>query len=205
MTTSPASPSIIRGEPSALDGRGRWQISHLPDRLARRVSASPSTGCWLWTGKVGVNGYGVFYVGHGQEALAHRVVYEALVGVIPEGLVLDHRCWVTSCVNPRHLRVVTLRQNTERTKGKGGTSRFLGVHRDERYRQPWRAEARVRGAKHYLGGYATEYEAALVAARKRVELGLFGADEYLAYLLDSETDEVGSEEALAARRKEADQ
>lgn len=45
---------------------------------------------------------------------AHRFAYERLVGLIPEGLQLDHLCRVPYCVNPAHLEPVTSRENTMR-------------------------------------------------------------------------------------------
>ena len=73
----------------------------------------PMSGCWLWIGAVSVNGYGKLKVNR-RTKLAHRVVYEDLVGPIPAGLTLDHLCRNRQCVNPRHLEPVTLRINTLR-------------------------------------------------------------------------------------------
>jgi hypothetical protein len=36
------------------------------------------------------------------------------VGPIPRGLVIDHLCRNTICVNPDHMQVVTVRENTLR-------------------------------------------------------------------------------------------
>jgi hypothetical protein len=66
-------------------------------------------GCWLWNGKRNHLGYGIF-----SERRAHRVVYEHFVGPIGEGLELDHKCRVTSCVNPAHLEPVTHKENVRR-------------------------------------------------------------------------------------------
>ncbi len=52
-----------------------------------------------------------------HSAKSHRVVYEALVGPIPEGLVLDHLCRVLNCVNPNHLEPVTHQENVRRGVG----------------------------------------------------------------------------------------
>lgn len=68
-------------------------------------------GCWLWTGPLDAQSYGR----HGAP-LAHRVVYELLVGPIPKGLTLDHLCRVRSCVNPDHLEPVTHAENVRRGK-----------------------------------------------------------------------------------------
>lgn len=63
-------------------------------------------GCWLWTGPVTPKGYG-----RQGSRLAHRVVYERLVGPIPKGLTLDHLCRQPGCVRPSHLEPVTMRVN----------------------------------------------------------------------------------------------
>lgn len=66
--------------------------------------------CWLWGGSIHTNDYGIMYY-EKKRYRAHRFVYEALVGAIPEGLVLDHLCRVTRCVNPEHLEPVTNKEN----------------------------------------------------------------------------------------------
>ena len=68
-------------------------------------------GCWLWTGRK-ANGYGDF-----GKKRAHRVAYEALVGLIPKGLVLDHLCRNPPCVNPEHLEPAASRVNILRGVG----------------------------------------------------------------------------------------
>jgi hypothetical protein len=75
--------------------------------------------CWLWTGSIGDTGYGKHtrWDAASRRAVtrvAHRVVYEALLGQVPPGLELDHLCGVRSCVNPAHLEPVTRRENHRR-------------------------------------------------------------------------------------------
>lgn len=81
-------------------------------------SAGPEK-CWLWTAHTSDGGYGRFTF-DGHTTVAHRLAYEALVGAIPEGLVLDHLCRVRNCVNPAHLEPVTTRENNLRAFGWAG-------------------------------------------------------------------------------------
>jgi hypothetical protein len=79
------------------------------DFLNKRISKQEN-GCWLWTGDISRAGYGRFK-DNGKQIPAHRAVYEAYVGPIPQGLVIDHLCRVHACVNPQHLEPVTNKEN----------------------------------------------------------------------------------------------
>lgn len=82
-------------------------------RFQRKVRVADS-GCWEWQGTLYPNGYGRFY-DHGNHGVrAHRWAYEAWVGPIPKGLVMDHLCRNRDCVNPLHLEPVTAKTNTNR-------------------------------------------------------------------------------------------
>jgi hypothetical protein len=91
-------------------------VVNLPQRIEAGMLPEPNSGCWLWEGFVNPAGYGMVHSLEetAQSRLAHRVVYEALRGVIPSGLCLDHLCLTACCVNPDHLGVVTLSENTKR-------------------------------------------------------------------------------------------
>jgi hypothetical protein len=69
--------------------------------------------CWIWTGKIQVDGYGRWGK-NGQPA--HRAAYEFFIGAIPNGLQLDHLCRVRPCVNPTHLEPVTALENSRRSR-----------------------------------------------------------------------------------------
>ena len=77
------------------------------------VEKTSESGCWLWTGRLNGAGYGrIRYQGSCQRA--HRVSYQMHVGLIPNGLTLDHLCRNTACVNPAHLEAVPHRINVLR-------------------------------------------------------------------------------------------
>lgn len=84
------------------------------ERFLDFLSPEPNTGCWLWLGALNPEGYGVFGTGmrRPKTMLAHRWGYEYFVDPIPDGMQLDHICRVRCCVNPRHLRPVTSRENS---------------------------------------------------------------------------------------------
>jgi len=72
-------------------------------RFFAKVSVRES-GCWEWLGapdpKQG--GYGSFYCKN-SKTRSHRFAYEHIVGPIPEGMDLHHKCRNKICVNPEHL------------------------------------------------------------------------------------------------------
>ena len=69
--------------------------------------------CWDWTAATRGGGYGTLKV-KGRMEMAHRHIYEMMVGPIPDGMVLDHLCRRKICVNPAHLEPVTIGENTRR-------------------------------------------------------------------------------------------
>lgn len=79
-------------------------------------------GCWEWTGSRHPRGYGEFFDGS-TVVRAHRWAYEQFVGPIPEGLVIDHLCRNTGCVNPLHLEAVTQTENIRR--GESPSARYI--------------------------------------------------------------------------------
>lgn len=94
----------------------------LRDDFMQKVIPEPMSGCWLWTGAITADGYGRFY--DKRTHSAHRYSYQKLVGEIPQGLHVDHKCRQRSCVNPDHLEPVTQAENTRRGIGAQRTREF---------------------------------------------------------------------------------
>jgi hypothetical protein len=111
-------------------------VKPIDERLFARVDADGP--CWLWTGAKNRGGYGVISKGRRDGvAIVHRVVWELLVGPIPEGADLDHLCRIRECCNPDHLEPVTRAVNVARG------SRRAGVGRSFRCQHPMTPENSV--------------------------------------------------------------
>lgn len=101
------------------DSQGRNMAGYPAiQRFEAKYEPEPMSGCWLWIGSCGPRSRGGYpqFRWNGRVGYAHRFAYEHFVGTIPSGLVIDHRCNTPICVNPRHLRLATIRQNIERGK-----------------------------------------------------------------------------------------
>lgn len=84
------------------------------DRLAKNIDFAPGR-CWAWTGNLNKYGYGeTTFRLKGRSRLAHRLVYEELVGEIPRPLVIDHLCRTTWCVHPGHMDITDIGENSRR-------------------------------------------------------------------------------------------
>lgn len=99
--------------------KGVYPRRSVQDRFWAKVDKQTDDccDCWLWTACVmrsgGTHPYGLFKVSE-KNMLAHRVAYEMLVGPIPDGLVIDHLCRQTLCVNPAHMEPVSQGENVRR-------------------------------------------------------------------------------------------
>lgn len=85
-------------------------------RFLSKIKIDPITKCWNWTRTKCKFGYGYFRYKR-QTYRVHRFAYAWLIKPIPSArygknvLIFDHLCKNTSCCNPKHLELVTQKEN----------------------------------------------------------------------------------------------
>lgn len=101
---------------------------YAPDDARAFTRITKTDTCWLWTGYTNSCGYGLIKTrGDNQRArVVHRVIYESLIGPLPEGMVLDHLCRVRRCVNPDHMEVVSPEENNRRGRAAAADESIRG-------------------------------------------------------------------------------
>jgi len=93
----------------------------IPERAQKRAATAwtlTEDGCWATNYTKTTAGYGQVTTkerrGKAQIWLAHRAAWTFHNGPIPDGMVIDHKCFNHACVNPEHLRLLTRTQNNAR-------------------------------------------------------------------------------------------
>lgn len=101
------------------------QHSPLVDRFFDLIGRKTESGCVLWAGRVHKrNGYGLINPDNSNRSLgAHRLSYELMIGPIPDGLYVLHRCDNRLCILPTHLFVGTQLENMQDCVAKGRQAR----------------------------------------------------------------------------------
>lgn len=95
-------------------------IRPLAERFWSKVDRRGQDECWPWKGRLGA-GYGRFRLGRAGSRSDHpmRVAYALVIGPVPKGLHVCHRCDNPPCCNPSHLWLGTSQQNTADKMRKG--------------------------------------------------------------------------------------
>jgi len=123
-------------------------------------------GCWLWSGAKNNVGYGQFTVRMPKRKLllAHRVAFALTSGEIPNGMCILHMCDAPACVRPSHLKLGTMRDNTNDMIAKGRstfiqfTGRSLRGEENPKAKFTLRQVAGIR--RRYSSGNASQNELA---------------------------------------------
>lgn len=160
-------------------------------RFRKKVAAG-RFGCLLWCGARDGRGYGMFRM-DGRTRRAHRIAWEFERGPIPDGMHIDHflmndlatrqQC-STSCINPDHLRLASVRDNilasdvsraqrilNGRSVGLGNRKNDLpeGVSIGGSKKRPYIAGIWLGGKRRHLGVFATAAAAHAAYLRSRAE------------------------------------
>jgi len=130
------------------------------ERFWKKVEVGTPDACWHWTANKNNKGYGLFRPGaSAQKRLAHRISFAMSNGPIPDGLCVLHKCDMPSCVNPAHLFLGTMLENTQDMDRKGRRKTVIS---------PLNKPPRLQGSKH-PNSKLTEEE--VIEIRKRLAAG----------------------------------
>lgn len=95
-----------------------YSVTALPLGFQKRILVDLPSGCWLWQGAKGADGYGSSRkIGqrNAPRTTTHRVVWEFFRGPISANLEVDHVCFTRACVNPEHLQLLDHVSNIARS------------------------------------------------------------------------------------------
>lgn len=129
--------------PGATKGRFGQKPNELMEWVIENNSIpEPNSGCWLWTGTLNQWGYGKLAIQkkHWIASRASWTIYNKRE--IPKGLLVMHKCDTRSCVNPSHLIIGTVQDNSNDMVAKG---RSMTGDRNTSRKNP---HLQVRGSTH---------------------------------------------------------
>jgi hypothetical protein len=134
----------------------------IPDRLTLhgsiekkfsiRSNGRNENGCWIWSGKKDLDGYGSIRDGLKMKR-AHRVSWEIHRGPIPPGAHVLHKCNNPACVNPSHLSIGDHKENMSDRKANG---------------RPWHSPASRAGLSRVMKGRKIEWKEQIAAANQKL-------------------------------------
>jgi hypothetical protein len=100
--------------------RGQYTFCSEKCRFLAKTDKSTANGCWIWLGHITKRGYGSFVPADGRKSsLAHRESYRIFNGPLDDTKFIIHSCDNAKCVNPKHLRLGSAKENSEDAKSRG--------------------------------------------------------------------------------------
>lgn len=91
-------------------------------RFWPKIEFDPFGGCWLYSGYLDKNGYGLL-VGYG-EYLVHRASFRHFVGPIGPEERVSNLCGIRSCANPAHWAALTPLENVRQSQHHNAVKEF---------------------------------------------------------------------------------
>lgn len=101
------------------------KIKRTPEEVLKKYTKPGENGCIIWTGGQNDNGYGQLTFRH-EHLSTHRFVWKYFKGSLPDkSKQIDHICRNRLCVNPEHLRIVSVTENhlNSKTSDEGGLNK----------------------------------------------------------------------------------
>lgn len=92
-------------------GRPKRTLEQLQTHFSQQCEMQEN-GCVLWLGRLDKDGYGRVRIGN-KKVRVHRLALSWTGVHVPDDLVVRHTCDTPRCVNPKHLLVGTVLQNTK--------------------------------------------------------------------------------------------
>lgn len=146
--------NVVNGKPRRFIRN--HHIRPFVERFWIRVDRSNENGCWIWKGDRSKKGYGQLKI-NGTNARAHRIAYKLEHGIIPDGLLVLHRCNNPSCVRPSHLYAGTPKDNSRDLQATGYQNTNAGSRNGQAKLNEYQVtEIRQR----YAAGDVSQYELA---------------------------------------------
>lgn len=95
--------------------------------FVEKDSNQGNQGCWLWSGHRSTKGYSQMWMS-GRAHWAHRLAWAIFRGDLAEGMTPDHVfCSNPGCVNPHHMELVSVPENSRRRWSRARACREAAV------------------------------------------------------------------------------